>query len=101
MTEIELEIDITKKSYLDDTIKEFWTKKNNPGYEFFKEKISALLLSLSKGDYIEFLAYINGSYGRDILVDFQTSYFKILDKHGIVDEQGNSKIMVKIQPVIK
>lgn len=100
MFEVELIFDL-KKDALNEQAKEFWTVKNNVGYEFFKEKASLALLNLGTGQILEFLAYINGSYNRDILVDFKTSYFIIKEKNAVVDEQGNTKVFITIKPTIK
>lgn len=52
---------------LEQDAKIFWTEKDGEGFKFFKDKAKEVLLYLGKGDTFEFEAYINGSYGRDIL----------------------------------
>jgi hypothetical protein len=85
---------------LEDNVKKFWTVKDNDGFEFFKDKSQLVLLSIGVGQMFDFDAYINGKYGRDILADFKTSTFLIEDKKAIINVKGESKILVKIKPII-
>ncbi len=85
---------------LEEQVRMFWTKKGNAGYEFFKEKAKLVMLSISVGQMFDFEAYINGGYGRDIIVDFKTTTFLIEEKRGIIDPQGEAKVFVRIKPII-
>lgn len=96
---VELEFNL-EDFFINENSKEFWTVKGNEGYEFFLGKADVLMLSIGAGQLFDFEAYINGKFGRDILVDFKTSTFLIENTSGLIDKQGEAIINIKIKPII-
>ncbi|WFB67503.1 hypothetical protein [Chryseobacterium sp. WX] len=93
--DIAIKFDLSN-TILSDNSKKYWI--DGAGYDFFLEKTKDLLLLLSKNDYFEFRAYCSEPE-RDIVKDFDNDLFKIIDKKGLVSENGDTRLVITIKPL--
>lgn len=83
-------------TFLSEDSRKYWIE--GKGYDFFLEKTKDLLILLNKNEYFEFRANCSEPE-RDIIKDFDNDLFKIIDKKGLVSENGDIKLIITIKPL--